>query len=70
MSPATDPPSPLSVRRAFVVQFRLAANPSQEQWMGRVEHVASGQATEFDTALELMTFIARVLDQEPGPPIK
>lgn len=70
MSPDEDRPSPLSVHRDFVVQFRLATNPSQGQWMGRVEHVASGQATRFDTLDELMSFIARVLDQGPRPPIE
>ena len=68
MSLATDRPSPLSVQRAFVVQFRLEADPSQGRCTGRVEHVASGHAAWFDTIDELMTFITRVLAQGPGPP--
>ncbi|MDH3603105.1 MAG: hypothetical protein OEU26_26120 [Candidatus Tectomicrobia bacterium] len=70
MSSAADHPSPLSVQRAFVVQFRLDADPSQRRWTGRLKHVASGQATWFDTLDELMAFITRVLDQAPKPPIE
>ncbi len=69
MSSATNQPSPFSVQRAFVVQFRLEADPSQGRCTGRVEHVASGQAAGFDTVDELMMFITRVLAQVPRPPI-
>ena len=70
MSSADHPPSPLSVQRAFVVQFRQEANPAQGRCAGRVEHVASGQAAWFDTIDDLMAFITRVLDQLPRPPME
>lgn len=70
MSPAADRPSPLSVQCAFVVQFRLDADPSQQRCTGRVEHVASGQATWFDTVDALMTFIIRILAKVPRQPIE
>ena len=68
MPPAHDHFSPLSVHRAFVVQFRLEADPSQGQWLGWVEHVASGQSAWFDSMDELQAFITRVLAQEPRSP--
>ncbi len=70
MSSAQDHPSRLSVERAFVVQFRLDADPAQDRCLGRVEHVASGRAAWFDTLDELMAFIARVISQMPRRPIE
>jgi hypothetical protein len=61
--------SPLSVQRAFVVQFRLEADLAQGRCVGRVEHVASSQATWFDTLDELTAFITSVLAQVPRQPI-
>ncbi len=65
MQPSTDKSSPLSVHRAFVVQLRAETVPEHGRWIGRVEHVVSGQATLFDTLDDLLTFIARVLAQVP-----
>lgn len=53
--------SPLLPEWAFVVQFRTETEIEQGRWVGRVEHVVSGQATRFDTLDELLTFITRVL---------
>jgi len=53
--------SPLSPHRAFVVQFREHADVERGQWTGRVEHVTSGQATQFQSLEELLAFITRVL---------
>ena len=69
MSSAKEDLTPLSVQRAFVVQFRREVDPSQGQCAGRVEHVASGQTTWFDTLDELIAFITRVLDQAPRQPL-
>ena len=52
--------SPLPPDRAFVVQLRRQAAPDAEVFIGRVEHIASGQVARFDSAAELVTFIARV----------
>ena len=64
MVPPADNLAPLSVTRAFVVQFR--ANTAVEQGLlaGRVEHVVSGQATDFESLETLLAFIARVLHAE------
>ncbi len=62
-------PSPLSVRRAFVVQFRADADITQGRCTGRVEHVVSGRATHFHSLVDLLAFIAPVLPcvQEERP---
>jgi hypothetical protein len=51
----------LPVWGAFVVQFRAEAEVTRGQWVGRVEHGRSGQATHFASLDELRAFIARVL---------
>ena len=47
--------------RAFVVQLTAQAAVVPEGFQGRVEHVASGQATHFHTVAECLVFMARVL---------
>ena len=64
MMPSADNPAPLSVTRAFVVQFRADTAVEQEHLAGRVEHVVSGQATDFQSLETLLAFIARVLRAE------
>jgi hypothetical protein len=64
MVPPADNPAPLSVTRAFVVQFRADAAVEQGHLTGRVEHVVSGQATDFQSLETLLAFIARVLRAE------
>ncbi len=56
-------PSPKSVHRAFVVQFGTETNIADGRIAGRVEHVSSGQATEFHSLADLLAFIARLLAQ-------
>jgi hypothetical protein len=53
--------SPLSPHRAFVVQLRENADVERDQWVGRVEHVTSGQTTRFQSSEQLLAFVARVL---------
>jgi len=53
--------SPLPPHRAFVVQLSENADVEHGQWVGRVEHVTSGQATRFQSLEELLAFVARVL---------
>ena len=55
--------SPLSPHRAFVVQFREETDVEQGRFVGRVEHVVSGQATQFQSLEELAAFMGRVLTQ-------
>ena len=64
MVPPADNLAPLSVTRAFVVQFRAETAVEQGHLIGRVEHVVSGQATDFQSLETLLTFIARVLSAE------
>jgi hypothetical protein len=53
--------STLSVRRAFVVQFRETANASGRVWQGRVEQIASGQWTSFTSRAQLLAFLSSIL---------
>ena len=55
--------SPLSPHRAFVVQFREETDVEQGRFVGRVEHVVSGQAAHFASLEELLAFMGRVLTQ-------
>jgi hypothetical protein len=55
------------VRRAFVVQFD-ATTEIGRRFAGRVEHVVSGQATQFQTLQDLLTFVARILTSESVVP--
>jgi hypothetical protein len=64
MVPAADNPALLSVTRAFVVQLRADAAVEQGALAGRVEHVVSGQATDFEALETLLAFMARVLSAE------
>ena len=52
--------------RAFVIQLAADADPSHEDLRGRVEHVASGRATSIGSGAELLAFLARVLESQPG----
>lgn len=52
--------APLPPERAFVVQLRAARVAQGEIFTGRVEHVSSGEAVRFESAAELLAFIARI----------
>ena len=60
--------APLSVHYAFVVHFRTNSDVTQGRVAGRVEHVASGQATHFASLEELLAFMGRVLATVRAPP--
>jgi len=49
--------------RAFVVQFRVTEDRTQPHCAGRVEHMVSGQAAQFESWGGLQDFIERVLQQ-------
>lgn len=68
MPPHTEDPSSLSPHRAFVVHFRTNSEVAQGRMAGRVEHVASGQATHFSSLEELLAFMGRVLATVRAPP--
>ena len=58
----------LSPHRAFVVQFRAETEVEQGRFAGRVEHVVSGQTTQFQSLEELVVFMGRVLTQVRAEP--
>jgi hypothetical protein len=68
MVPPADNSAHLSVTRAFVVQFRAETAVEQGHLAGRVEHVVSGQATDFQSLETLLAFMARVLRAERERP--
>lgn len=48
-------------QRAFVIQFRTETDLAAGRCVGRVEHVASYEATHFHSLDELLAFMARLL---------
>ena len=53
--------SPISRRRAFLIQLRTETAVAGDRLLGRVEHVASGQSRQFDNEQELWAFVFRIL---------
>jgi hypothetical protein len=64
MLPPANHTGHFSVTRAFVVQFRSDTVVEQGRLAGRVEHVVSGQAADFQSLETLLAFMARVLRAE------
>lgn len=60
-APGSREESPLSPRRAFVVQFRVETEATREHFTGRVEHIVSGRASRFHSPEELLAFFTRIL---------
>jgi hypothetical protein len=60
--------SPLSVHRAFVVQFRAETDAAQGRVAGRIEHVASRETASFRSWAEMQAFMAQVLIQGQAKP--
>ncbi len=48
---------------AFVIQFRPETDIAAGRYEGRVEHVASYEATHFHSLDELLAFVARLLKE-------
>jgi hypothetical protein len=63
-----DNPAPLSVHRAFVVQLQADTAVERGCLAGRVEHVVSGRATDFQSLETLLAFFAQVLRAEHARP--
>ena len=53
----------LPTKRAFVVQVHAEVRVEEEDFKGRVEHIASGQATHFQSLEELRAFLVKVLTE-------
>jgi hypothetical protein len=59
---AATPEEPLlSPRRAFVLQFYPEADVEHGHFVGRVEHVVSGQTARFHSLDTLVAFLGQVL---------
>jgi len=58
-----DPSPKNSPDLVFVVQFRDPAESGPARFVGRAEHVMSGQNTGFETPEELVDFFGRVMHQ-------
>jgi len=54
----------LPTQLAFVVQFAAETAVEPGRFVGRVEHVVSGQAQRFHTREALLAFLTRVLHQQ------
>ena len=52
---------PLPPERAFVIQLRVALDGDPELFAGRAEHIASGEATGFDSVTDLLAFVRHML---------
>ena len=66
-TPAYNRPS-LPVNHAFAVQFRYGTEAARDVVSGRVEHIASGQATRFESWEQLQQFIVRILSSVAEKP--
>ena len=60
------PKPSLPTDRAFVVQFRAQPTGASSPYVGRVEHLVSGQVARFHSLEELLTFMTRVLTEVQG----
>jgi len=54
----------LPANRAFVIQLQASSGASEVDHRGRVEHLASGRATQFADKGELWAFVDSVLATE------
>ena len=59
--------SPLSVNRAYVVQFRADTRINRRYITGRVEHLTTRAVTYFASLEELLAFFHQVLQQTGDP---
>lgn len=67
MSATPTVPAPLAPGWAFVVQLRAGCSFEPVQMCGRVEHVASGKAGNFDSLEGMRMFMQGVLGSRHGP---
>jgi hypothetical protein len=59
----------LSVHRSFVVRLYADPRVADDRIRGLVEHVVSGEASEFESTDDLLRFIHHVLAaRQPEPP--
>lgn len=61
MGNARPPAAPLSPHWAFVVQLREGTALTPQNIQGRIEHITSGQVTDFGSLAALLAFMQAVL---------
>ncbi len=61
---------PLSVHRAFVIQFQAETHRVTGQLAGRVQHISSHATATFDSVDDLLVFIHQVLRGSQAAPTK
>lgn len=59
-SPSAPDECSLPPDRAFVIQLRPQASPGGDLFVGRLEHIVSGEVRRFASALELLAFIEEI----------
>ncbi len=62
LMPRCQTESTLSVQRAFAVHLGTGGGPARRRFRGRVEHLSSGQATQFASLKDLLAFFAAIID--------
>ena len=67
MKPSAEDVRLLPARQAFVVQVSVEADVAQGHWVGRVEHIVSGEAQHFQSLDDLLGFITHVLQGGSTP---
>jgi hypothetical protein len=70
MSSTTPTTAPLSPHWAFVVQLREGTSLTSLDVQGRVEHITSGQATDFCSLAALLAFMENVLTPPTEQPLQ
>jgi hypothetical protein len=60
--------APLSPHWAFVVQLREGTALTPEALHGRIEHIVSGQVSQFHSLEDILAFMARVLHEKRAAP--
>jgi len=68
MDSASPSTAPLSPHWAFVVQLREGTALTPEGVQGRVEHITSGQVTDFGSLAALLAFMQAVLPPSEAQP--
>ncbi len=70
IAPAAPDHPTLPANRAFVVQLRADADPARGVFVGRVEHMASGVASLFDSVEQLAGCMRDAVARGSSPPAR
>jgi hypothetical protein len=56
----------LPTERVFLIRLSCSADPSTDDYCGRIEHVQTGRVTRFSSLRETEKFIAEMLAEIEG----